>query len=127
MKPIKTALVSAVVASAFAVGVHADTSSKWRLEVSGNAESDGELAISVLQVGAVVAEVSVPVVRGTAENDVARRVRDELQLQLPKAAYSVELDDGEDVLVKRQAASEDFEVRVVRNSVRGVRVNTDRE
>lgn len=127
MKSITRTLMAGVLAGLFAASLHADISNKWRLEFSGNAESDGELGISVLQVGAVVADVSVPIVKGTAENDVARRVRDELQLKLPKGGYSVELDDGEDVLVKRQPAMEDFEIRVVRNSVSGVRIDTDRE
>jgi hypothetical protein len=120
-------LAAALAAAFLAMPVGAETSNKWRVEFSGNAESDGRIDVSLLEVGAVVAQVAVPVVKGTAENDVARRVRDELQLQLPKGRYTVEGDDGEDVLVKKQGDVEDFEIRIDGNTVQGVSIDADRE
>lgn len=104
-----------------------NTSNKWRLEFSGNAETDGTIVLQLLTVGAVAAEVPVAVVGGASENQVARRVSEELKLALPADRYDVEVDDGEDVLIKRRSGVEDFEVRVASNSVRGVRINLERE
>jgi hypothetical protein len=120
-------LAALLAAALLAIPAGAETSNKWRLEFSGNAESDGRIELSILEVGAVVATVAVPVVKGTGENDVSRRVRDELQLQLPKGRYSVEGDDGEDVLIKKNGDVADFEVRIAGNSVQGVSIDADRE
>ncbi len=103
------------------------TSNKWRLEVSGGADSDGAITLQFLKVGGIIAEVPVRVVKGTSENNVARRIRDELQLNLPSGQYNVEIDDGEDVLVKKGRNVEDFEVRLLSNTVKGVRLNLQRE
>lgn len=39
----------------------------------------------------------------------------------------IEVDDGEDVLVKRRFGRPRFNVTVVSNSIRGVRLNLDHE
>lgn len=105
----------------------ANLSNKWRLEVSGGADADGTIVVQVLGVGAVIAEVPVQIPRGTGENAVARRVSEELRLQLPADRFAVEVDDGEDVLIKKRGRAEDFEVRIASNTVQGTRVNVQRE
>lgn len=100
---------------------------KWRMQFSGNAESDGSVDITVTPKGdepPVV--VSIPVTKGTSENGVARAVRDGLRAGLPKG-YKVERDDGEDVLVKRRMGTARFTLKVTGNTVKGVRVNLDQE
>ena len=118
-------LLSFLVAACASSG--AMISNKWRLEISGGAESDGAIVVQLLTVGAVVAEVPVRIPKGTGENQVARRISDELRLGLPANSYDVEVDDGEDVLIKRRSGVEDFEVRISSNTVRGTRVNVERE
>jgi len=103
------------------------TSNKWRLEFSGNAESDGVIVVQLLGVGEIIAEVPTQITRGTGENQVARQVSATLRGALDANRYEVEVDDGEDVLIKRRGSGPDFEVRVLSNSVRGVRINTQRE
>jgi hypothetical protein len=105
----------------------ADTSNKWRMSISGNAESAGRITVTLAKVGAVLADVDVEIVKGTSENDIAQRIRDELQLALPKGQYHVETDDGEDVLIKKSADIEDFEVRIGNNTVAGTRIDLSRE
>jgi hypothetical protein len=39
----------------------------------------------------------------------------------------VEVDDGEDVLVKKKRGERDFMLTIVENSVQGVRLNPDQE
>jgi hypothetical protein len=104
-----------------------NTSNKWRLEVSGGSDSDGTIVVQLLGIGAVIAEVPVQIPDGTRENHVARRISEELRLQLPKDRYTVEVDDGEDVLIKKRSGVEDFEVRILSNTVKGTRIKVQRE
>jgi hypothetical protein len=99
---------------------------KWRLEISGNAESAGRIVLQLAPaVGdPITATVAIPVARG--ENDVARDIRTALQTAAGKR-YDVELDDGEDVLVKKHEGERDFVITVVENSVQGVRIDVGAE
>lgn len=99
---------------------------KWRLQFSGNAESDGVLVLSITPRGGEARVIEIPVARRTGENAVARRVRDVLR-EAVGDDYKVERDDGEDVLVKRRRGRAVFNVTVVSNSIKGVRLNLDQE
>ena len=70
--------------------------------------------------------VPIEVASGTRENRVAKRVVDVLREAIG-ADYKVERDDGEDVLVKRRLGRDRFNVTVVSNAIRGVRLNLDQE
>jgi len=103
------------------------TSNQWRIHVDGGARSAGLIALEVLGVGRKIAHVDVPIVAGTGENDVARRIRDELQLSLDPGQYSVMLDDGEEVRIRRRPGVDDFEIRLVDNTVEGTRLRLERD
>jgi uncharacterized protein (DUF2141 family) len=120
---VSTAALS-LLASAAAL---AEVSNKWRLAVSGNAESEGEVTLALEKVGAVITVVNVAIPNRTPENDVAKRIRDELKLSLPPSQYAVETDDGEDVLIKKGQDVEDFSIRIVNNSVAGLSLDLSRE
>jgi len=102
-------------------------SNKWRLECSGNAESDGQVVFHITPEGAERQVVTIPVKRGTGENAVARALRDGLKAQLYKARFAIEVDDGEDVLIKRKGRTPDFALQVAENTVKGLRLNPDKE
>jgi hypothetical protein len=53
-------------------------------------------------------------------------VRDALQAAAG-ARYDIEVDDGEDVLVKKRDGERNFIVTVVANSVQGVKIDADPE
>lgn len=99
---------------------------KWRLQFSGNAESSGELVLAFTPKDGTATEVRIEVEHRTSENGVARRVRDVLREAIGED-YRVEVDDGEDVLVKRRWGRPRFNVSVVSNSIKGVRLNLDQE
>jgi len=102
------------------------TSNKWRLEFSGNAESEGVITVHLVELGnTFIVPVTVP--KGTSENDVARLVRDELKANLPHETYWLEVDDGEDVLVKGRDRVEPYSVLIAGNTVKGVRINVEKE
>ncbi len=102
-------------------------SNKYRIQVSEGAKSDGEIVFAFSPEGVAAFEVAVPIAKGTGENAVARKIRDVLREKLDPKAYSVEVDDGEDVLVKKAAGQPNFGLKVASNSVKAVRINLDRE
>lgn len=102
-------------------------SNKWRIECSGNAESDGRIEFRVTPKGEQPTSVVVDVRRGRSENGVARDIRDALAKQLPAGAYDVETDDGEDVLLKKNLGESNFALELVSSSVKDVRIGLDRE
>lgn len=105
----------------------ANPSNKWRLQFSGKADSDGVIVIRISPVEGEPLTAEVTVENNTGENGVARTVVKGLKEQLPKDQFHVERDDGEDVLIKKRRGTSNFDVEIVSNSVKGVRINPDRE
>jgi hypothetical protein len=101
---------------AFAAGVE----NKWRLQFSGNAESDGQVVLQLAPSEGDPMTATVAIHKGRGE------VRDALREQVGKR-YHVEVDDGEDVLIKKHRGERDFVVTIVENSVQGVRIDTNAE
>ncbi|HEU0307162.1 MAG TPA: hypothetical protein VFR30_09370, partial [Lysobacter sp.] len=99
---------------------------KWRLQFSGNAESDGRIVLELAPGEGEPMRATAAIVKGRGENAVARDVRDALRAQVGQR-YHVEVDDGEDVLVKKRRGERDFVVTIVENSVAGVRIGIDAE
>lgn len=99
---------------------------KWRLQLSGDAESSGQITLAIAAANEEAITVSVPIADDLDENAVAAAVVNALNLSLGDL-YQVERDDGEDVLIKRLPGEKKFSVSVVENTVRGVRVNLDEE
>jgi len=106
---------------------YASPSNKWRLQCSGGADSDGVSVFQIVPKDGAALVVEVHVKKGTSENGVARRIRDVFKANLPKEGYNVEVDDGEDVLVKKRGKTPNFDLVVQSNSVKGVRLNPDKE
>ena len=102
-------------------------SNKYRIQVSEGAKSDGEIVFAFSPEGVAAFEVAVPITKGTSENAVARKIRDVLRAKLDPKMFSVEVDDGEDVLVKKAHGQPNFGLKLVSNSVKAVRINLDRE
>ena len=101
-------------------------SNKWRLQCSGGANADGVITLRITPKGGAPTEVAVAIKDRAAENAVARAIRDALKAQVGDR-YTAEIDDGEDVLVKKRGRQPDFEIAVVSNTVKGVHVTRDRE
>ena len=117
-----------VLVSLLCIGVaDAMSSNKWRLQVSGGADSDGVIALRFHSTDEHVYEVAVDIADGTGENKVARTIRDVLREELPKDIFHIEVDDGEDVLIKKRHFEHNFELEILGNTVEGVRLNPDRE
>jgi hypothetical protein len=104
----------------------ADPSNKWRIQISSDADSAGGIVFDLVPVGGAPASVTVQVPADTDENDVADLIRSAMRAQLG-TSYNVEVDDGEDVLVKKADGAADFDLQVRENTVDGVRINLDTE
>ena len=129
--PMKQRLILILLAAAAlvisAAGHASKPSNKWRIEMSEGANSEGVLVFVVSSMGRDEIRVAATVEDGYSENHVARRVRDAMKAALPADAFHVEVDDGEDVLVKARGDEPPFLIRFEGSTARGPRVNLDRE
>lgn len=114
-----------VLLSIAALPAMAAQSNKWRLQFSGAAESAGELVLEIVPVGQTPVRVTVPIERNDGENRVARKVKTAIDRQAGDWV-DAELDDGEDVLVKRHFFRR-FSIVLVSSTVKDVRINFDQE
>jgi len=118
-------LISGFVMSQFAIAD--STSNKWRIEFDGSADSDGAITLRLSPKGGIPFDVTTTITDGTSENKVAKTVVESLKSQLPKDGYSVERDDGEDVLIKRKSGVANFGLEVISNTVKNVDIDLDKE
>ena len=102
-------------------------SNKWRIEVSESAKSDGTLLFRVTPKDGTATDVAVAIKKGRSENHVADDIRNAMKSTLDTKAYSSEVDDGEDVLVKKRHGQPDFSVVLVESSVEAVRIPVEKE
>ena len=104
-----------------------DYSNKWRIECSGNAESDGIVRFRVTPADGKPTEVTVRIEGGRSENGVARDIRDAFRAQLPRGTYDIETDDGEDVLIKKNLLQDRFSLELLSATVDDVRLDLEQE
>jgi hypothetical protein len=101
-------------------------SNRWRLEVSEGANNDGVMHFRVTPQGGAAVDIPVSLKDGRGEDGCARDIRDTFKKALDPDLYKVEIDDGEDVLVKVRKGPH-IAIQLVESTVKGTRVNIDRE
>jgi hypothetical protein len=101
-------------------------SNKWRVEVSEGSASDGTIQFRVTPKGGTPTDVSVTIIKGRGENAVARDIRDAMRSSLDSKVFHVEVDDGEDVLVKKKSGP-DFALELVQTTVMATRLDIEKE
>lgn len=122
----KAPVVGALLLALLAGAAMATPSNKWRIQVSSDADSDGIVVIRLAPTNAPPVDVTVQIPKDAGENHIARLIRDSLRARLGDR-YKVEVDDGEDVLVKKRHASADFELTITQTTAAGVRITLDKE
>jgi hypothetical protein len=127
IRNIGWAALAAVLIGAPAVADGVKPSNKWRIEISEGANTDGTIRFALTPVGGEMTQVQVNVKEGRSENDVAKDVRDAFKAALSSEKYDIEIDDGEDVLVKNKGQAPKFTVAFVASDVKGTRVEVERE
>jgi hypothetical protein len=95
---------------------------KWRIPCSGYSTSAGTVKFLVSQPESPDIEITANVPKGHSENQIAKDVRDGFRAALPKDRFSVETDDGEDVLVKAKGDQKKYVVTFVSLSVQGIAI-----
>jgi hypothetical protein len=105
----------------------AGVSNKWRIQVSEGAKSTGVISFLISPKGEESILVVVNIPDGTWENHVARIIRDTMKEKLPRKHFHVEVDDGEDVLIKKRHRQSNFGLELVDNTVKSVRISLDKE
>ena len=104
-----------------------DYSNAWRIEVSEGANSDGEILFRVTPKDGTSQDVKIVIDNGTSEDHVARVIKDTFEKQLDTSRYDVEIDDGEDVLVKKDLTEARFALVLVSSTVQSVRLHVQKE
>jgi len=102
-------------------------SNKWRIEVSEGANSDGEFVFHVTPKGGTTQVITVQVDDGESEDHVARTIKRAFEKQLDTSRYDIEMDDGEDVLVKKDFTEPRFALEVISSTVKSVRLRVQKE
>ena len=103
-------------------------SNKWRIGFDNRAKADGTLVFRMVMndKDAEPVVVSVPVSKGTGENDAADVFKKALRKAFPKD-FKVEGDDGEDVLVKLNFIEGRSSLELLENNVEGLKVKIRKE
>jgi len=114
------------VAQAAAPAAELHYSNKWRLEVSEGANNDGVMHFRITPKDGAAIDIPVALKDGRGEDGCARDIRDTFKKSLDKNVYKVEVDDGEDVLVKVRKGP-NIAIELVESTVKGTRVNLERE
>ena len=102
-------------------------SNAWRIEVSEGANSDGEILFHLTPKGGATQDVRVVIDNGTSEDHVARVIKNTFEDQLDTSRYDIEMDDEEDVLVKKDLTEPRFALEVVSSTVKSVRLHLQKE
>jgi hypothetical protein len=121
------AAVSTLLLAAVSFADTSATSNKWRIEMSGQALNTGDIVFRVTPRQGEAVDVSVGIKSGRDENHVARDVRDALAAKLSPDRYSIEVDDGEDILIKKKEGQPDFSLELVESNVRNVNIKVEGE
>lgn len=129
MQKIKSMLWLLVVATAlFAMTSQAsNASNKWRIAINHAAKTAGEVEFSFVPDGGTASSLVVPIPAGTHENQAAHLIRDAIRNRYGRDVYHVELDDGEDVLVKVRHNTPDVDIILVRNTADGLSFHLSKE
>jgi hypothetical protein len=101
-------------------------SNKWRIEVHEGANNTGTLLFRVTPDKGTATDIVVNIDKGRSENGVATDIKNTLKKALDPKVYHVETDDGEDVLVKKRKGP-NFEVKFVESTLKGTRIDVDKE
>ena len=111
--------LAVLLAAAFPAAAESE-SDRWRIIVNNDAATAGAVVFRFHPLGAYPFDVSVQIAEGTAENDIADRIRDVLQAELPQGGYELKVEDGEKVVVEASKNAGHFNLVLLRSDLTGV-------
>ena len=121
------AVVSSFTLAALSFADTAPSSNKWRIEIDGQAQKTGDIQFRVTPRQGDPMDITANIRSGRAENNVAKDVRDAFAVKLSPERYTVEVDDGEDILIKKKDGQPDFALELVESSVQNVSIKVEGE
>jgi hypothetical protein len=121
------AIASTLLLAALAYSGTAPTANKWRIELDGQALKTGDIQFRVTPRQGEPIDVVATIRSGRAENNVAKDVRDAFAARLSPERYTVEVDDGEDVLIKKKEGQPDFALELIETGVQNVNIKIEGE
>ena len=127
LSAFSTSVAATLLLGALSYAGGSATSNKWRIEMSGQALTTGEIVFRVTPRQGEAVDVSVGIKSGRDENNVAKDVRDALAAKLSPDRFSVEVDDGEDILIKKKDGQPDFALELVESNVQNVSIKVEGE
>jgi len=122
-----TAVTASMLLAAISFADASPTANKWRIELDGQALKTGEIQFRVTPRQGEPTDVTVNIRSGRAENNVAKDVRDAFAATLSPERYTVEVDDGEDILIKKKEGQPDFALELVESDVQNVSIKIEGE
>jgi hypothetical protein len=124
---ITLAIASSLSLAALSFADTAPTSNKWRIELDGQALKTGDIQFRVTPWQGEPIDITANIRSGRAENNVAKDVRDAFAAKLSPERYTVEVDDGEDILIKKKDGQPDFALELVESDVQNVSIKIEGE
>ena len=120
------AITAAICMISFAAAAQADPAGKWRVAFGSRPDNDGALTLRIAPEGGAPVDVETKITSKSGAGKVAKAVRDSLKVSLGEG-YHVEIDDGEDVVIKREGKSPKFEVTLASSTLSGLKVTIKKE
>jgi hypothetical protein len=99
----------------------------YRISVNHDADSDGVIVFRVTPKGGTAQDITVTIKKGTGENDVAHAIKKAFDEQLGTKEQSIEMEDGENVIIERSMGTKDISLLLVSSTVKGVSVKVHRD
>ena len=94
----------------------------YRIAVNHDADSDGTIVFQVVtKKEGTTHDITATIKKGTNENDVARAIRAAFKEQLGTKGYSIEGEDGENVIIEGTGGKQ-YSLVVLSNTVQGVSI-----
>lgn len=122
LRAFSSAVAATLLLAALCYAGTSPTANKWRIALDGKAQSSGQLEFRVTPRQGEAIDVVANIRSGRAENNVAKDVRDAFAAKLSPERYSVEVDDGEDILIKKKDGQPDFALELVESSVQNLSI-----
>ena len=99
----------------------------WRIAVNHDAGSDGDILFQVTPKGGTTQDITVAIKKGTGENDVAHAIKKVFEAQIGTKKYSIEMEDGENVIIEKSMGEKDIALVFVSSTVKGVKVSVHKD
>lgn len=105
----------------------ASPSNKWRIKCNHKSDVAGVISLRLTPEGQAAVDVEVAIPKSTHENEAARLIRKAIKASALGERYKIEIDDGEDVLIKRRSRQPDIDLEILGNTADGLSIKAHKE